>query len=166
MLRLIIASFILVPLAVHADIYKCVVDGKTTFSQSPCSPAAQVVTPQYTKPSADNIATQQANAEKTRQNSAEIDRVERIQWLEREVVRLDDYITGANRARDLEVRQLEIAQLSSNNNLAGATRNQALATQMQAVISGWQSKIDTAQNERERYIKEHASLVAKAPKPQ
>lgn len=39
-IRIALLAFLAAPLTVQADVYKCVVDGKTTFQQSPCDGSA------------------------------------------------------------------------------------------------------------------------------
>ena len=39
-IRIALLALLAAPLTAHADVYKCVVDGKTTFQQSPCDGSA------------------------------------------------------------------------------------------------------------------------------
>jgi len=64
-LRLAFLCCLAAPLAAHADVYKCVVDGKTTFQQTPCDgsapPRAAVPAPSASPP-APSEATPKARA--------------------------------------------------------------------------------------------------------
>jgi len=122
----------------QAGIYKCVVDGKTVFSQVPCAPDAETVTVKTT-PANTGLAKERAA------KAAATDREIEINQTEREIRRCENKIEGYEVARDRELATLRAKKALANNNLAGATWEGSISEEMQAVASKWQSRIDGEQ---------------------
>ncbi len=74
MKRTIAIILCMLPIHATAGIYKCVVDGKTTFSQRPCGDDAQEVEIKYRAASADPVAPQ-AQGQPSYQGSIKADQV-------------------------------------------------------------------------------------------
>ncbi|WP_275100156.1 DUF4124 domain-containing protein [Sedimenticola hydrogenitrophicus] len=127
--------------------YKCVVDGKTTFSQTRCAPEAEKMELKARQPSETDIQNAETRAEEIKdqitKNKVQRDTRKikyRISELERDVSRYQ-------RSMDAELEIIRLKKTQANNNLAGATYEQALATEMKAVIDNYSSKISDARDQ-------------------
>ena len=142
-----------VPAAVQVN--KCVVAGKVVYQAAPCKSGTQQAVIQ---PRSDvSEAAAQANREKFLAD-------DKVRQTNNRRARIDDAITALARdidayqkAMDVELAALQARKAQANNNLAGATWEQSIATEMQAVTAKYKAKIETAQerikglrSERER----------------
>lgn len=141
--------FIVLTSTAHAEIYKCVSGGETVFSQQPCAPGAATVTPKYVQPSADSVIQRKEATEKLSASSKNIDREHRIMEVDLEMQRLDESEQVTQNNRLLELRRLEEQGRYANNNLAGATWEQSLATKMQAVNGRYDSELKIIESRRQ-----------------
>jgi predicted RNase H-like nuclease (RuvC/YqgF family) len=130
------------PLLAQADIYKCVNEGKTTFSQLPCGETAQVVT---VKPSKRNESSTASREIYTKQLNAIEIRIE-IKKLEREISQLRTKKRSLLRTMDAELATLRQKKQTAANNLAGATWEASISSEMQSVSHSYKTKIETTQS--------------------
>lgn len=136
MLRMILVSLLALASApVAAEAYKCEVDGKVTFSDRPCGENQEKVEVRVHQPS--GPAWDYKGALEEQDQYLERDR------LEREISQVEARIRYLRRQRDAEIAALRRSQQYSANNLAGATRDQSIAQQMQAVSSNYETQIAT-----------------------
>lgn len=136
MLRVSIATILfLVSAPLAAAAYKCEVDGKVTFSDRPCGENQQEV----------EVRTHQPSGPTWDYEGARDDQRRHIEGarLERQVARSEARIRQLQRQRDAEMAALRRSQGYSTNSLAGATRDQSIAQQMQAVSSNYETQIAT-----------------------
>ncbi len=145
------------PLA-QADIYKCVIGGKTVFSQTPCAPDAVEVRPKVVQPSAEAMAEQQAVNASVQAAASAMERDRRMRAIERAIEELDARIVQMEAERDRTIARLRFNRLYANNNLAGATWQQSLAAEMEAVAVQYGTSISAAQEERKLLLEEYARL--------
>jgi len=136
---LFLATVITVP-AAHAGIYKCVVNGKTSFSQRPCGDESvemdikvRDVSPSATK-------------ERTAANRKKVETV----LLDRKIREKEREIEKYGKQRDREMARLKKKKSYAANNLAGATWEQSISTEMRAISDKYDSKIRAAERELER----------------
>lgn len=130
--------------------YKCVVDGKVTFSQTRCAPEAERVELDTHTPSE---ADRRQATDRAEEISAEIEksRVEReVRKIKGRISSLEQDIRGYRQKMNAELLNLDIDRASANNNLAGATWEQAIAMEKRAVIENYNSQISQAQDEIKR----------------
>jgi len=151
---LVLLVLVVLCLPAHAEIYKCVIDGKTTFSQSPCATDAKVVNPQYSKPPSDAKEQIQARQEATEKMSKQF----RLDEIEQQIAATYQAETDTQAARQRELNALRVSMAYSNNNLAGATRDQGLATQMQAVNGKYDSQLTLIASRRAELERERDKL--------
>jgi dTDP-D-glucose 4,6-dehydratase len=160
MRSIIIAVAIVAASVAQADIYKCVVNGKTTFSQQPCGDNAEVVKPRVVETSAQAVSQQQAVTESLKAASDRMAHDRRLADIERQLTDLDGAEAQTQQARDLEIRRLQATMMYANNNLAGATWQQSLATEMQAMHARFDSELRIIQSRRDALMRERERLLS------
>lgn len=144
MRTLIPLAALLLALPAAAQVNKCVIDGKTVYQAAPCPQGAKAATLKYRH----DIAEDDAKAaredflarEKARQTA------DRRLSIEREMSALERQIERYQKDMDAELAALRNAKGAAANNLAGATWEQSLSTEMQAVTTKYQTKIKIAQD--------------------
>lgn len=93
----------------HAEIYKCVTNGQTIFSQEPCAADAVIVTPEVFTPSSEDQAAHDKNQAAMAAASKHIDRDYRLMVLERCIADSDAAIINLMRERDRVDAELRAA---------------------------------------------------------
>lgn len=137
---------VLIPLifsaTVSAEVYKCTdPQGKTVFSDRPCGDDAETVD---VKVHSSGISHgPQGDFQKV---SDDIER----RKLERKIDRLEDEIDAMEDARANKLAQLRAKKNQANNNLAGATWEQSIATEMRAITDDFNARIERRQAEVDR----------------
>ncbi len=154
---LIASAIIAAPLA-QAEIYKCKVNGQTVFSQMPCGEHAVEVKPKVLQPSAAAMAEQQAVNASVQAAASSMERSRRMGQIERSIAELDARIAQMEVDRDRTISSLRFSRNYANNNLAGATWQQSLAAEMEAVAIQYGTSISAAQAEKQRLLDEYARL--------
>ncbi|MCG8053858.1 MAG: DUF4124 domain-containing protein [Candidatus Thiodiazotropha endolucinida] len=131
------------PLLAQAEIYKCLDEhGKPTFSQRPCGDSAEVIT---VKPQKRSNPTPSSREEYSEQLEAINTRTE-IKKLEREISKLKARKRSLTRKMDAELAALRQKKLYARNNLAGATWEDSISSEMQAVSASYKTKIQATQD--------------------
>ena len=148
---LFVLSFLAAASSATAQVYKCPdASGRLQFQQTPCvgsaggkvevRPASGSAPAGSAVPSA---ASPGIGAEKKSFTDTLADeRMQRERW-----VKLNDAKLDADRQRaacEEQQRAMASRTASSNNNLAGATRNQAIASEMQAAATTCQNRVSGA----------------------
>lgn len=129
-----------------AAIYKCLVEGETVFSQTPCAPDAQPVAVKIHRPSDDEARRAAERAEWTERQSATLRSERKGRAAAIEIESLERQINVYQQDMEKELSSLREKKASANNNLAGATWEQAQAVEMQAVVDRYNTKIEIARS--------------------
>lgn len=155
--------------------YKCVDSaGKTTFQQTPCAAAekeqrlriqgADAASPPASAPASQPVLTPEqrmlANIERERRQE---ERTQSIENLERQIGYLQDLIVRRNGQMSAELAALQEKKGAARNNLAGATWEQSISSEMQAVTLKYKTMNDL-DLERLRQLRTELDGV-KATKP-
>ena len=120
------------------SIYKCVGDnGRVEFSQSPCSDSAERLVIDVPK-----IGT--AGSTNAREVLNDIERSNRLREIGRETKKLEKQISNYQKEMDSEIRRLREKKMYAANNLAGATWEESISTEMNAIVASIKTKIDAA----------------------
>jgi len=151
--------------AAQAQVYKCVEDGKTIFQGVPCRGAgaaiivdpasgpatatAPTVTPDSVTRMKDDLKSMETSKRQREIDSATRDTYVAIQNLERVIQ--SDQSSMAN-----EMAMVRSQKLYANNNLAGATWEQSISTEMQAIAAKYRTII---QINRDRVTQLRADFV-------
>jgi hypothetical protein len=156
-----------------AQVYKCPdATGKLQFQQTPCAggsgtklnvrPASGDAPSNSRETSAPPpAAASMAGEKKSFVDTLTDERMQRERW-----VRLNDAKLEADRIRNAcerEQRVIQARQASSNNNLAGATRDQAISAEMQAAATTCQNRVSGADRLVDRSQSECDRLGCRAP---
>ncbi len=120
------------------SIYKCIGEnGRTEFSQSPCSDSAEHLIIDVPK-----IGT--AGSTNARKVVDDIEKSNRLREINRETKKLEKEISNYQKEMDSEIRRLRDKKLYAANNLAGATWEESISTEMGAIVESIKTKIDAA----------------------
>ena len=153
----------------HAEMCKCVDAGKTSFQEQPCKgsggvikirpqsgdapPATASVNPVPTSNEVTpSVASRATNQLQTMKNE------HRLREIELEIPQVEHEIKMSQDGLDTELATLKHKKGYANNNQAGATWEQSISTEMQAVIEKYKTKISLAQGNLDRLRKEQDSL--------
>lgn len=168
-MRHIIGLMLLVTLASAASaqtsFYKCKDKwGQPIFSQRPCGADAETGTvsghqrtggPETPSPAASGATTGTTSA---------WDKVEASNLLRearREIDRREDRVASLETERDQKIAGLKNKKRYANNNLAGATWEESISSEMQAITDQYQSKIDAEHRKLDR-LQEKADRLAES----
>jgi hypothetical protein len=151
-----------------AEMYKCVENGKTTFQDTPClGPGATV----SVKPATGNSSspTPSATSDKSRPpeqssfdkakehvRSMELERKQRE--IDYEIEKLESQIRHYQADLDADLTALSRKKAFAKNNLAGATYEQSISTEMQAVSERYKVNIQIAQDKMTQLRNEAVEL--------
>lgn len=169
MKTLIAALALIVAGSANAEIYKCTVDGKTSFSEAPCinAKAGGAIKLKIDEPSAKPMppianagATTSAAGSLSDKDKADQDfRVRhRLRAIEEDITRAQTQIRSLNSQMENEMDNLRASKRISNNNLAGATRDVSISGEMEAVASKYTNKIKSVEVEIETLRQERTKL--------
>jgi hypothetical protein len=133
-------------------VYKCQIGGETVFSQTPCAANAQEIEVKVHRPSEAEVQAAEEREAKMRAQGGEVGAGRERRSIEREIASLEADANIEQKKMDQELATLRARKANANNNLAGATLEQSIATEMKAVaekhsarISSIQGKIATLQ---------------------
>jgi hypothetical protein len=135
--------------------------GQKLFTQDPCpnGQAAEVkrysvsnTTPAPASASDNRLSTDNPAYIKMRDSNRRAELERAIKKNEKEISKLQQQL-------DTELAGLKIKQGQANNNLAGATYQQSLATEMQAVTDRYKLQMQNKQSELDRQREELAGLA-------
>lgn len=143
-----LAQILVTPVALHAQIYKCSNKGITIFSDQPCGQTQQTVT-------LDAISTMEGlTEEKIRKAGKKTKEV----LLKDQIHRAQEKIKALRTKMKRELAYLRYKKLYSHNNLAGATWEESISTEMEAVTSKYKIQINLLQEEIKQYRDEIKEL--------
>ena len=148
----ILALFILIiSFPVKAEFYKCVVNGKSTFSDRPCAEDSEKIEIKVYRPETNKISSTHERTERMTFKS-KIYRVKsRIKSKEREIKRY-------RIAMDRELSDLKDKKRFAANNSSGATWEISISNEMESVVAKYNSKISGAEGEIKHYRRELSDL--------
>lgn len=124
--------------------YKCVVDGKTSFQDLPCSSGSS--TPLNVKygsiQGAPEVKTQQSNntVENLKKSTNSLEKARLIREKQYQIENIQNAKYGLQAELDKKLEALRIKKQSANNNLAGATWEQSISQEMTSLTESYKSK--------------------------
>lgn len=147
--------------AVGQETYKCKTPGGMVYQDRPCAgvryggevPAAVPVAkapearPATTAaPATSDLDRNKAYLAGREKERATAEQKAKISDLKEQIAHQEESISQSQQARDAEISNLQSRQARTNNNLAGANLEQALATEMQSVNSRYATDIGIKQD--------------------
>lgn len=156
------AAIAVAPLA-QAEIYKCVVNGHTMFTQQPCGEDAVEVKPRVLPPSVEAVEEQHAVDASVRSAASRMEQGRRLVEIQRRIEEIDIFIADLMRERDQRIADLRRRQRFAGNYGSGANLRQSLATEMEAVAVQYDTNINSAQLEKSRLLDEYNRLRSTTP---
>lgn len=158
----------LIATAAHGQVYKCQVDGRTVFSDRPCSSDARKVdirpasghTPAGVPggTGTDPVAAPINSSTNPRALLDRIERDRRIRALEHEIDARRSRIGDEQVAMDRDLAALRQQKARANNNLAGATWEKSISEEMGVVVARYDVRIRTLRDEIDRLEKDLSDL--------
>ncbi len=141
----LVAALITHPAA--AGMYKCVEDGKTVFQDRPCagSGSAITVTPANSTVAPENasgkVQPEPRSVTKLRDNVRTLESERKQRELAYAIRDAEREVDAYQAQMDRELAALQQKKILAANNLAGATWEQSISTEMQAVSDKYKTKI-------------------------
>jgi len=165
-ITVVAVGFLLCNLA-NAEVYRCVIDDKVTFSDKACPGAGKAIDVKVLPPSSPGSDAEiraiqndrdriQSNA-KIRQN---LDNRLKIRQLDDEIDSAQIKLRMLSSQMESDLQALKNKKRSANNNLAGAVYEQSISSEMNAVTASYNNKIIIQRNEIERLQREKQSLMS------
>lgn len=152
-LWLVVLSIFLAP-SVNAEIFKCVQDGKTIFSQEPCGANAQLVEIEVHQPSAQSVKEQTAIHVGMQAYSSRIERDYGALVLQRRIADSASAIAEMMRERDAR-----LADLRAQKNAAQKSKDRALISlEISRIYDAFATEIALEKDRRKQLEKELALL--------
>lgn len=155
------------------EVYKCVEDGKTVFQGVPCpgsgtkvavKPANAATSPATDSPAPEGSAPRsQTELSKLKQNVETMENERRQRENAYSIKTLENDIYNYELAMDSELTALQRKKNFAANNLAGATWEQSISTEMQAVSEKYRTRIQIAQDKITQLEREIEDLKLKHP---
>ncbi|MEW5839189.1 MAG: DUF4124 domain-containing protein [Pseudomonadota bacterium] len=152
-LWLIVLSFLFAP-CVHAEIFKCVQDGKTTFSQQPCAANAQVVELEVHQPSAQAVKEQAAIHAGMQANSRRIERDYGLLVLQRRIANSETAIAEMMRERDARLADLR----AQKNDAKKSKDRELIALEINRIKDAFATEIALEKDRKKQYEREYSVL--------
>ena len=153
--RIILSIALITPVAGHAAVYQCKVNGQTIFSDQPCGDNAKEI--EVKAPALSGGGSMLGD------NGAEFlehrDRKNKVADIDRQIDRLEDQKKRAQRNMDEAFRSFQNKKSRANNNLAGATWEGALADEAEVMRERYQSEIDDVNGEIDRLRDERRRIL-------
>ncbi|WP_213997332.1 DUF4124 domain-containing protein [Arsukibacterium sp.] len=156
-MKLIVISGLLslLPFSTIAAVYKCQLNGVTTYSQIPCSDDAEQTG--YATDNIDSLNNQQQPAAQTESPSETLVRVRNAltkRDMQLEITKLKGDKARLQSRRDIEITKLRQSKLNANNNLAGAVWEESLSKEMAAIAAQYDTDIRAVDSEIDRLSKQ------------
>ena len=152
-LWLVVLSIFLAP-SVNAEIFKCVQDGKTTFSQQPCAANAQLVELEVHQPSAQSVQ-EQANLHAGMQaHSSRIERDYGVLVLQRRIADSAAAIAEMMRERDAKLADLRAQKNATKKD----KEKELIALEINRVKDAYATEIALEKDRKKQLEKELALL--------
>lgn len=152
--RTILSIVLLAPALSQAAVYQCKVNGQTVFSDQPCGDDAKEIN---IKPPARNGSGMVSDG--ARDFLEHRDRKAKIERISRDIDRLEREKAQVRRKMDDALDRYQQQKSLANNNLAGATWEQALANEAEVMRQRYQSEIDELDDEITRLRDDQRRLV-------
>jgi len=142
-----------------ADVTKCLIDGKVVYQASPC-PTGAARSSVRTWTSTPDAAEAASTRTRLLDHAAAIDHANALRAKDRDIEASEKDIAALQAAMDAEISTLRARKRLANNNLAGATWEQSISSEMQALSERYRIKIDLARDRLTQLRKERATLAA------
>jgi hypothetical protein len=163
---ILLASFLALPTIAHSQ-YKCIgTDGKSTFQQFPCAQGTRqqdisnIVSKSRAIPNAASQASSvdPSGVERIKKANSFMERDRLIFEKQHQIASLERTVAERNTQMAQEIDQLRQRKSLARNNLAGATWEQSLSSEMQAVTQKYQA-INQIDLEQIRVIRAEVSAL-------
>lgn len=151
-----------------ADVYRCREGGRIAFSDSPCegsgerikvAPAIGQGAPiDETSPSAGARAPARNETDRLRAISDRNQRELKLRDTIREIERTEKALAILQDDLDRDLMQLALKKRRANNNLAGATWEASISTEMEATTTRYKARMDAAQSKLNVLIEQRTRL--------
>lgn len=142
------------PAIVNAAVYQCKVNGQTVFSDQPCGDDAREI--EVRAPARNGSGMVNSG---TMEFLEHRDRKAKVERLDRQIEQLQKEKAEARARMNAALERYQQKKSLANNNLAGATWEQALANEAEVMRQRYQSEIDELDDEIQRLRDDQRRLV-------
>lgn len=134
--------------AVAQETYKCKINGNLVFQDKPCPGVGKHsdAIPPKVAPAVTDNGSQPSDLDKQKAYLAGRAKEQRIYELNSQIGSTEGHINGLHESMQYELAAVDAKRASANNNLAGSTYLQSLATEKQAIASRYEIEIATARD--------------------
>lgn len=175
-LVLVCLSSFLLPPAFAQETYKCKTPGGMVYQDRPCAGVRYAAEPQVAtsaarpttaepitpaavaSPAAPTAAPVQTDMERSKAYLASRAKERRVNDLKEQITHTENSIVASQQLRDAELANLHAQKALATNNLAGATWEQSLALESQAITSRYTADIDLKREQLRRLRDELAQV--------
>lgn len=126
----------------NSDIYRCEVNGTSVFSQMPCSDNAKKIEVDLSPTNSSYENKKSRNKSSTDYEIFDINKKNEMRKLTRNIRKVELKIKKYQNKMNKEINLLKVKASYANNNLAGATYESAMSTQMTAASNKYSTLID------------------------
>jgi hypothetical protein len=137
--------------------YKCQVNGRLAYQQEPCAAGTSrgtIATPDAASDESARESRARFEAEQAVRTAAA-----RRKYLDEQIAFHQNSILSYEASMDSELAALRARKSQARNNLAGATWEQSISTEMEAVAARYATKIRIARDEIDVLLKERSALA-------
>jgi hypothetical protein len=144
-------------LTCRAEMYKCQVNGRISYQQEPCA----FGTAKGTVAPPDAVTDEAARESRSRFEAEQAVRTTaaRRKTIDDQIAFQQNSILSFEAMMDSELAALRAKKSQARNNLAGATWEQSISTEMEAVAAKYATKIRIARDEIEALRKERPAVA-------
>jgi hypothetical protein len=140
----------------HSETYKCQVNGTVAYQQQPCANGTEKAI--LVAPGEPTDEAAQAHRAKFEADNAARLAAARLKSIDDRIAYNQTRIAAYEAMMDSELAALRAKKYQARNNLAGATWEQSISTEMEAVAANYATKIRIAQDEIDALRKERPNL--------
>lgn len=146
MIKIILLMSVLLSLNAHASVYRCVLDGVTIFSQTPCAQDAEKLSQYDTSPT---IIREDALVMTADDSLLHISRQERQQSLHRQLQQLERQARQLEQDRDTRLAELTDGEVQSAEQLGEQSYPPEIANEIVAVFQDYLAKLSQLHQQAE-----------------
>ena len=154
----LITALLLLPHALYAQVYRCVVDDEVIYTQHPCAEDAEVIEIRPHQPDTHETWRLEEETTRLRALSEEMERQRRIREIDRQIEGLMRANNELAQQAEQELSDLRAQQRRAEITMAPRQTQQDIAARMEAVNRRVEGQVRSNQQRIERLRAEQASL--------
>ena len=142
----------------NTTVYKCVIKGVPTFSQTPCAKNAEVITVKETN----IIEAYKSSTPSNNITDSSVDNFLEVQQIEREISKLQLTLKQTEKAYQEQVQQASYVTQDQANRLGASSIADAIAKKTAPITSAYESKVTRTQQQIDA-LRQRKQLLSQIP---